>query len=109
MFVCGVKFLLTVSRHLDLVTAEYIADKKYKTYVNTIETICTTYARRNFFVTVIFVDPEFKTLENYLDQTHSHIGYTNFNQSEQNSNARTEPELNVSGEDKHVKDAECKI
>ena len=109
MFVCGIKFLLTVSRHLDLVTMEYIADKKCDTYVKAIETICTTYARRNFFVTAIFADPEFKSLENYLDRTHRRIGYTNFNQSEQNSDARTEPELNVSGEDKHVKDAELKI
>ena len=68
-----------------------------------------TYTRRNFFVTAIFADPEFKLLENYLDQTHHHIRYTNFNQSEQNSNACMEPGLNISREDKHVKDAEHKI
>lgn len=33
MFVGGIKFLLTVSCHLDLVTAEYIADQKYDTYM----------------------------------------------------------------------------
>ena len=45
MFVCGIKFLLTVLRHLNFVTVEYICDRKYSTYVDSIEAICIMYAR----------------------------------------------------------------
>ena len=67
MFICGIKFFLTVSRKIDFVTATYVPNKTYKTYIDVLESICTMYARRGFFVTAVFADPEFKTFESYLN------------------------------------------
>ena len=75
MFVNGIKFLLTVSRHIDFVTAEYVPSKKYSGYIKPIEMVYNIYAARGFVVTVILVDPEFKHLENFLNNRGRRIGY----------------------------------
>ena len=39
MFVNGIKFLLTVSRHIDFVTAQYVPSKRYSGYIKPIEMV----------------------------------------------------------------------
>lgn len=67
------------------------------------------YDRCNIFVTAIFADPEFKTMEQYLNQTHHHIGYTNFCHEDAHNQPHTKPDFNISKEDEHVKDSVYKI
>ena len=66
MFVSGIKFLLTVSRDLNFVTAQFVPNREYSTYAGALQETCKMYARCNFFMSTIFADPEFKTFENYL-------------------------------------------
>ena len=100
MFVNGIKFLLAVSWHIDFVTAQYVPSKKYSGYIKQIEMVCNMYAKRGFVVTTILADPEYKHLENFLNKSSEHIGYTT-----PNGNS-VEPSSNVTGENKHVKEAE---
>ena len=48
MFINGIKFLLTVSRNIDFVTAQYVPSKKYSGYIKPIEAVCNMYAKRGF-------------------------------------------------------------
>ena len=103
MFVNGIKFLLTVSRHVDFVTAQYVPNRKYNGYIKPIEMVCNMYTKRGFVVTAILADPEFKHLDNFLNKSGKRIGYV-----APNSNS-VEPSINVTGENKHVEEAERKM
>ena len=85
MFINGIKFLLTVSRNIDFVTAQYVLRKKYSGYIKPIEVVCNMYAKRGFAVTTILANPEFKHLETFLDKMVVALGIslqtvTQFNQ-----------------------------
>ena len=103
MFINGITFLLTVSRHINFVTAQYITSKKYGGYIKPIEMVCNMYAERGFVVTAILTDPEFKHLENSLNKSGGCIGY-----SAANGNT-FQPSINVIAENEHVDGAERKI
>ena len=103
MFINGIKFLLTVSRHIDFVTAQYVPSKKYGGYIKPIKIVCNMYAKRGFVITAILADPEFKHLENFLKKSGGHIGYI-----APNSNS-IQPSINVTAKNEHVKEAERKI
>ena len=103
MFINGIKFLLTVSQNIDFVTAQYVPSKKYGRYIKSIEMVCNTYAKRGFVVTAILADPEFKHLENFLNKSGGRIGYI-----APNGNSG-QPSINITAENKHVKEAETKI
>ena len=103
MFVNNIKFLLTVSQHIDFVTAQYVPSKKYSGYVKPIEMICNMYAARWFMVTVILADPEFKHLEDYLNKSGRRIGYIAPN------GQSVQPTINTTAENEHVEEAERKI
>ena len=103
MFINGIKFLLTVSRHIDFVTAQYVPSKKYSGYIKPIEMVCNMYAKRGFVVTAILADPEFKHLENFLNKSGEHIGYI-----APNGNS-VEPSINATAKNEHVKEVERKI
>ena len=45
MFINGIKFILTVSRNIDFVTAQYMPSKKYSGYIKPIEMVCNMYAK----------------------------------------------------------------
>ena len=45
MFINGIKFLLTVSRNIDFVTAQYVPSKKYGGYIKPIKMVCNMYAK----------------------------------------------------------------
>ena len=75
IFVNDIKFLLTMSRHIDFVTSQYVPNKKYSGYVKPIEMVCNMYATRGFMVTIILTDPKFKHLENFLNKSGRRIGY----------------------------------
>lgn len=57
MFINGIKFLLTVSRHLNSITSQYILSKKNSGYVAPIKLVYNMYAKRVFLVTTILTDP----------------------------------------------------
>ena len=103
MFVNGIKFLLTVSRHIDFVTAQYVLSKKYSGYIKPIEMVCNMYATKGFMVTVILADPEFNHLEDYLNRSGRRIGYIAPN------GHSVEPTVNTTAENEHVDEAERKI
>ena len=75
MFISGIKLLLTVSRNIDFVTAQYVPNKKYSGYIKPIEMVCNMYAKRGFSVTSILADPEFKHLKNFHNKSRGCIGY----------------------------------
>ena len=103
MFVNGIKFLLTVSRNIDFVTAQYVPSKKYSGYIKPIEAVCNMYAKRGFSVTTILADAEFQHLETFLNKTGGRIGYI-----APNGNA-VQPTVNTTAENEHVEEAERKI
>ena len=103
MFVNGIKFLLAVSWHIDFVTAQYVPSKKYSGYIKQIEMVCNMYTKREFVVTAILVEPEFKHLVNYFNKSGERIGFIF-----PNGNS-VEPSINVTGKNKHIKEAKRKI
>ena len=103
MFINGIKFLLTVSRNIDFVTAQYVPSKKYSGYIKPIEMVCNMYAKRWFAVTAILADPEFKHLETFLDKNGGRIGYI-----APNGNT-VQATINVIAENEHVEEVERKI
>ena len=64
MFINCIKFLLTVSWHIDFVTAKYVPSKKYTWYIKPIEMVCNMYTKRWFVVIANLADPRFKHSEN---------------------------------------------
>ena len=89
MFVNGIGFLLTVSQHIDFVTAQYVPSKKYIGYIKPIEMVYNMYAKRGLVVTSILADSEFKHPENFLNKSGDRIGYI-----APNGNS-VEPSINV--------------
>ena len=103
MFVNDITFLLTVSRHIDFVTAQYVPSKKCSGYIKPIEMVCNMYAKRGFVVTAILADPKFNHLQNFLNKSGECIGYI-----APNSNS-IERSINVTAKNEHVKEAERNI
>ena len=103
MFIIGIKFLLTVSRNIDFVTAQYVPSKKYSGYIKQIEMVCNMYGKRGFAVTAILADSEFKHLETSLDKSSGSIKYISPNRN------TVQPTINVTAKNEHVKEAERKI
>ena len=100
MFVNNIKLLLTVSQHIDFVTAQYVPSKKYSGYDKANKLICNMYPARGFMVTVILADPEFKHLEKYLNENSRRIGYIALN------GHSVQPTINTTAEKEHVEEAE---
>ena len=103
MFVNGIKFLFTVSQHIDFVIAQYVPSKKYSGYIKPIEMFCNMYVKRGFVVTAMFADPKFKHLENFLNKSGERIGYIVPDDN------LVEPSINATTKNEHVKEAERKL
>ena len=67
MFVNGVRFFMTIARHIQFATCEMISDARTKTLVTSIKQIQRTYSKRGFTIQNINMDIQFEPSKNDLE------------------------------------------
>jgi len=55
-------FFTSISRNIQIITAEFISDMKDATLIESIKQICNTYQQGGFEITTIFADGQFESL-----------------------------------------------
>ena len=69
MFINKLPFLVSISRRLKFTTIEYLSSKNEIALVTSINKIVSYYRSHGLHVVTMFVDPEFKSLEEKLVST----------------------------------------
>ena len=69
MFINKLPFLVSIIRRLNFTTIEYLSSKNELTLVTSINKIVSYYRSHGLHVVTMFVDPEFKSLEEKLVST----------------------------------------
>ena len=69
IFINKLPFLVSISRRLKFTTIEYLSSKNKKALVTPINKIVSYYRSHGLHVVIMFVDPEFKSLEEKLVST----------------------------------------
>ena len=67
MFVNGVRFFMTIARHIQFATCEMIADAKVGTIISSIRQIIRTYSKRGFEIENINMDIQFEPARNEIE------------------------------------------
>ena len=67
MFVNGVRFFMTIARHIQFATCEMISDAKTPTLITSVKQIQRTYAKRGFNIQNMNMDVQFKPSKNELE------------------------------------------
>ena len=67
MFVNGVRFFMTIARHLQFATCEMIGDARTETLVSSIQQIIKTYSKRGFTISNINMDIQFEPSRTELE------------------------------------------
>ena len=80
MYVNGIQFMLTMSRHIKFITVEHIANGSNETLFNTVLQTKQVYRRRGFIVDELFFDGEIETLGKRLDYAHISLNHSSENE-----------------------------
>ena len=67
-FVDGMAFLLTVSRQIKFITAEYVAGRTAQSLSTHMERVIEVYKRAGFSIRTILMDGEFKKIKDLMSQ-----------------------------------------
>ena len=66
MLVSSIPFLVTFSRKIKMITAEYVPSRTAHQLANSLTKIVNTYARRGFLIDLALVDMEFEKVKDKL-------------------------------------------
>lgn len=73
MYVNGLRFFITNSRHINFTTVQYIQDGKDTTLLNSIKSVKRVYMLRGFEIRHAFMDGEFESLRSPLYEHNIHL------------------------------------
>ena len=69
MFINKPSFLVSISRRLEFATIDYLSSKNEIALVTSINKVVSYYISHSLYVVTMFVDPEFKSLEEKVVRT----------------------------------------